>query len=197
MKSVKQFFIIFFLVISVVLMIGIFMDKNYHVERTITINTPAYEVFDYIRYLKNLDAYSFWSKIDPEMKRRYEGIDGTVGFTAYWSGNQDVGKGRHIITSIGDNYHLAYEIEYLDPPQPKVSASFHVQPIDQQASKVIWSMDGTMNYPLNILLPLIDMDIVLGVKLDAGLQNLKSIMDHKPDDPAISIPSIDSAELNE
>ncbi|HMZ24012.1 MAG TPA: polyketide cyclase, partial [Saprospiraceae bacterium] len=73
MKFVKQFFIIFFLVISVVLMIGIFMDKNYHVERTITINTPAYEVFDYIRYLKNLDAYSFWSKIDPEMKRRYEG----------------------------------------------------------------------------------------------------------------------------
>ncbi len=197
MKFVKHFFIIFFLLVSIVLVIGIFMNKSYHIERSVTIDTPANEIFDYIKYLKDMDSYSYWSKIDPGMRRRYDGTDGTVGFVAYWSGNSEVGKGHQVITAIKDNTGIEYEIVYQEPRQSSVKSSMIVVPIDRETAKVTWSMDGIMNYPLNIMLPLLDMNRVLGEKLEAGLQNLKSIMDHKPDNPDITIPAVDSTELNE
>lgn len=48
---------------------GLFMKKDYHIERNVTIDAQKDKVFDYIKYLKNQDNYSFWNKQDPEMTK--------------------------------------------------------------------------------------------------------------------------------
>ena len=47
------FLYILLVVLISILAIAIAASKNYHVERTILINKPLTEVFNYIKYLKN------------------------------------------------------------------------------------------------------------------------------------------------
>lgn len=53
--------ILFYILISIVLLIGILAliaPKTYHVSRSILINKPVYEVFEYLRFLRNQDEWS-------------------------------------------------------------------------------------------------------------------------------------------
>ena len=76
-----------------ILLLVLLAPKNYHVKRSITINRTRTDVFNYLRYLKNQDEWSPWKKKDPNMKQEWVGEDGTVGFTAKWEGNKDIGVG--------------------------------------------------------------------------------------------------------
>jgi hypothetical protein len=69
-------------IIVLALIVAAVADKQYSVEREITINAPHQEVFDYVKYLKNQDEFSKWATMDPDMKNKFTGIDGTVGFIA-------------------------------------------------------------------------------------------------------------------
>ena len=41
--------------VSLVLIIALFVKKEYAVEREITVNKPKVEVFEYVKFLKNQD----------------------------------------------------------------------------------------------------------------------------------------------
>ena len=53
MKFIKRFFIGLFLLLVVALIAGLFMKKDYHIERNVTIDAQKDKVFDYIKHLKN------------------------------------------------------------------------------------------------------------------------------------------------
>jgi hypothetical protein len=58
--------------------------KHYEVNRSIIVNKPLKEVFNYLKYVKNQDHWSPWKKKDPNMKQTFFGIDGEVGFISKW-----------------------------------------------------------------------------------------------------------------
>jgi len=106
MKIVKRILIGVAILIAVPLIVGLFVRKDFAVEREVIINKPKDDVFQYVRYLRNHDNFSKWATMDPKMKKDYRGTDGTVGFVSVWeSENQDVGKGEHEIKKIteGEN----------------------------------------------------------------------------------------------
>ena len=104
MKIVKRIIIVIAVIIAVLLITALFVKKEYSVEKQITINRPESEVFEYIKYLKNQDNYSYWATIDPKMKKTYTGTDGTVGFVSAWdSKNKDAGKGEQEIIRIKED----------------------------------------------------------------------------------------------
>ena len=53
MKFIKRFFIGLFLLLIVALIAGLFMKKDYHIERNVTIDAQKDKVFDYIKYFTN------------------------------------------------------------------------------------------------------------------------------------------------
>ena len=69
-------------IIALFLIVALFVKKDYAVEREIIINKPKQVVFDYVKILKNQDAYSVWNMKDLAAKKTYTGTDGTVGFIA-------------------------------------------------------------------------------------------------------------------
>ncbi len=73
--------------IAVLLIVALFVKKEYTIEREITINKPKTEVFNYVKHLKNQDNYSKWVMQDPGMKKEFRGTDGTVGFVYAWDSN--------------------------------------------------------------------------------------------------------------
>ena len=89
------FFAILFVIagiIALLIIIALFVKKEYSIFRAITINKPRQEVFNYIKYLKNQDLYSKWVMRDPNMKKDFTGTDGTAGFIYAWEGNKQAGR---------------------------------------------------------------------------------------------------------
>lgn len=178
MKIIKKILLGIVAIIALLLIIAIFLKKEYTVERSITINKPKQEVFDYIKLLKNQDNFSVWAKIDPNMKKEYTGTDGTVGFVSAWdSDNKDAGKGEQEITKIDEGNRIDYALRFLKPMEGNATAYLSTEAAAEAQTNVKWGVQGRMAYPMNIMQLFMSMDKMLGADLEKGLANLKEIME--------------------
>jgi len=75
----------------------------------------GYNVFNYVKYIKNQDHWSPWKSRDPEMKQSFIGEDGTVGFVSKWKGNKEVGTGEQEIKGIVENERIDSELRFFKP----------------------------------------------------------------------------------
>ncbi len=175
MKLIHKISIIAGGIISVPLIVALFLNKKYLVERKITINRSKSEVFDYIKYLKNQDYYSKWASMDPLMEKSYRGTDATVGFVSAWSSEKnDVGKGEQEITKIKDGERIDYELRFIKPFESTSDAYMSTESISDKQTAVVWGVNGQMNYPMNLMLLLMNFDKMLGDDLEQGLAKLKA-----------------------
>ncbi|MGS0748722.1 hypothetical protein [Halpernia sp. GG3] len=86
-----------------IVVLGIFLKKEYQIIREITIDKPKQQVFDYIKFLKNQNEYSYYNIKDPEIIKSYSGIDGEVGFTYIWKSKiNSIGSGTQTISNIAE-----------------------------------------------------------------------------------------------
>jgi len=164
--------------IALVLILAIFIKKEYSVKREIIINRHVGTVFGYIKYLKNQDDYSVWSKMDPNMTKTYTGIDGTPGFINAWdSSNKSVGKGEQEIMSVTEGESIQTQLRFIKPIQSTSSASLTTIPISEKQTKVIWKLESSMKYPMNIMLLFMNVEKMIGNDFAKGLSNLKQILE--------------------
>ena len=178
MKIIKRILIILGSLVALILIVALFVKKEYTVERGISINKPNQEVFNYIKFLKNQNNYSKWSTMDAEMIKEYSGIDGTVGFVSGWdSKKDDVGKGEQEIKKITEGERIDFELRFIRPFEAIENAYMTTESESETSTKVNWGCNGKMNYPMNLFLLVIDMDAMIGKDLEIGLSNLKSILE--------------------
>ena len=174
MKILKKLGIGIGALIALILIVALFVKKEYAVERVITINLPSQEVFDYVKYLKNQDYYSKWANMDPDMKKTYKGTDGEIGFVSAWESNdKDVGKGEQEIIKITPGERIDFELRFFEPFKATESAFMVTEPINDYQTRVIWGFNGHMKYPMNMMLLFMDFEKMIGDDLSTGLDNLK------------------------
>lgn len=164
-------------IIALLLIIGLVSKKSYSIERQITINEPVNKVFNYIRYLKNQDNYSKWVMMDPNLKKAFSGIDGTVGFIYAWEGNKRAGKGEQEIKLIDENKRIDMEVRFEKPFKGISQSYFTTTLLAPEKTNVSWGFSSTMKYPANILLLFMNMDKMLGRDMETSLATLKSILE--------------------
>ncbi|MGM0582150.1 MAG: SRPBCC family protein [Bacteroidota bacterium] len=163
--------------IVLALIVAAVADKEYEVSRETTINASHQEVFDYVKYLKNQDNFSKWATMDPDMKNTYTGVDGTVGFIAAWESEDDnVGVGEQEILAIDKN-RIDYALRFKEPFESNDKAYIKFEEIGDHQTKVTWGFNGSMSYPMNLMLLVMDFDEMLGSDLEYGLNELKKIME--------------------
>lgn len=161
-----------------ILVITLFVKKDYKVERDIIVNRPSEAVFNYVKYLKNQNKFSVWAEIDPKMKTEFRGTDATVGFVSAWdSPVKQAGKGEQEITRIDEGKRIDYEIRFMRPMRSTNKAYFSFSEVNDSTTSVKWVFYGRMNYPMNMMLLFMDMDKMLGKDLEGGLQKLKKIIE--------------------
>jgi uncharacterized protein YndB with AHSA1/START domain len=178
MKILKPVLKVLVALVLLVLVAAIFMKKEYAVEREITINKPRAEVFEYVRFLKNQDNFSVWNMKDPNQKKEYRGTDGTVGSVAGWDSQMDdVGKGEQEIKAIEEGSRIDMELRFVRPFEATDKAYFITTDAGAGQTKVQWGFNGAMSYPMNIMLPFLNMEEMLGSDLENGLKNLKNILE--------------------
>lgn len=178
MNIIKKILLGLLGIIALVLLIALFLPKEYAVEREITINQPKDSVFNYVKYLKNQENFSIWSSKDPAMKKTFTGTDGTVGAIAGWESKvEDVGVGEQEIKKIVEGERIDFELRFKVPFEATEKAYMVTEGISPSQSKVKWGFEGKMAYPMNLMLAFMDMEKMIGKDLQDGLNNLKVVLE--------------------
>ena len=165
-------------IIVLLLLIGVFTKKDYSAGREVIINKPKSLVFDYLRVLKNQNKWSVWGSLDPNMKTRFTGTDGTEGFISAWESDvKNVGAGEQEILKIVDGERLDYEMRFLKPFKSTSWAFITTTALNENQTKVHWGFNGKMNYPSNLMLVFMNMEKMIGNDFEKGLLNLKAILE--------------------
>ena len=175
---IKKISLLIASIIAIPFIIALFMKTDYSVEQNITINATNAEVFDYIKLLKNQDNFSKWAMMDPNMKKSYQGVDGTVGFVSAWdSENEEVGKGEQEIIKISEGKRIDFELRFLSPFEATSPAYMITTAISENTTNVAWGFQGHIDYPMNIMFLFMNFEQVIGDDLQTGLNNLKVIIE--------------------
>ena len=167
MKILKKILLIILAFIALVLIVALFVPKEFKSQAEVTINKPKQEVFDYIKYVKNQDNFGTWQLSDPEMKTTSEGTDGTVGFKYSWISDK-LGDGSQTITHIEEGERIDSELDFGfgDPAKGFIV----LKEISPALTSVTWGISGKSPYPCNLMGLFMNMDS----DFEKGLQNLKN-----------------------
>lgn len=175
MRIIKKILLFIVAIIALFLIVALFVSKDYKVEKSITINKPKTEIFNYIKSLKNQDNFSKWARLDPSMKKTSKGVDETVGFTTMWEGNDKVGKGEQEIKKITEGQRMDFELRFEKPMKDVAQAYMTTDSIGVNQTLVKWGLTGHMTYPMNIMG--LVMDKMVGGDFEVGLANLKALQE--------------------
>lgn len=169
MKILKYIGIALVSIVALLLVIALFIPKQYTVSVTETINKPQQEVFDYVKLIKNQEYYSIWVMSDTA-SLSYTGVDGTVGFIQSWNSKDDnVGDGAQEITKITPN-RIDVDLRFKRPFESNQKAATLLKAISPTVTEVTSEFYGNDTYPLNLM-------SFVGKKIikDAEVQNLKNL----------------------
>ena len=171
MKVLKKILLVIAIIIAIPLLAAVFITRDYSVHRSVTINRPAAEVFQYVKLQKNQDHYNKWVMTDPVMKKEYKGNDGDVGFVYAWD-SEKMGKGEQEIKSVTEGKEIITELRFKEPMENTGIATITTDPVSENQTLLHWNMKGKTSYPFNIMN--LFMDGMLGSDMESSLALLKS-----------------------
>jgi hypothetical protein len=146
------------------------------IEKSIKINKSSELIFNYLRITKNQDNFSVWNMTDPNMGKKYQGIDGTIGFIYSWDSTmKNVGAGEQEITAIDEGKSIDYSLRFFRPMENTGKSKFQVTSCGDESTSVVWIFDSPSKFPMSLFSPIFK--IMLGKDIKKGLINLKSILE--------------------
>jgi hypothetical protein len=163
-------------IIAGILIIALFMKKDYSISSEIVINRPKSVVYDYIKNIRNQENYSKWVMADPNVKLAYKGTDGTVGFISSWASEmKNVGVGEQEITNMVEGEKLDMEIRFEKPFKGVSTANTSLVAINENQTKYTNTFNTHSPYPMNIMAPM--MKKMLTKDMDETSSRLKAVLE--------------------
>ena len=148
---------------------------TFHVERSVTIAAPPAAAFAQVNDFHAWANWSAYEKLDPGMKRTFEGAPSGVGAVYAWSGNKEVGEGRMTIER-SDPSQIAIKLEFIKPFTATNTATFSFAAAPE-GTKVTWAMDGKNSFLAKAMHLFMDMDKLIGTDFERGLVTMKTIVE--------------------
>jgi Polyketide cyclase / dehydrase and lipid transport len=169
-------------VVVVFLIVVALQPADFKVERSATMRAPAPAAFAQVNDFQNWRAWSPWEKIDPALKRSYEGPKAGTGAVYAWQGNKDVGEGRMTITESRPGELVRIKLEFFKPFAATNTAEFSFKPSSggaNEATVVTWSMAGQNNFLSKAICLFVDMDKMVGGMFEQGLAQMKTVVERR------------------
>lgn len=172
MRALKTVAIILMALITLLVLLGLTGKDHFRYERSVTIDAPATVVYGHISTLAGMDQWSPWNELDPQMRKRIEGEDGTVGAVYSWEGNDKVGKGEQRIDSLVPDKLVRTRLRIIEPWSSESDALVELQP-EEAGTRVTWAMVGRNDFMGRLMAKFMDMDAMVGKDFEKGLAMLK------------------------
>ena len=169
------------LVVIVVVFVAIvaMQPSEFRVARTTTIAAPAPVVFAEVNDFHKWRAWSPYEKLDPAMKKTYEGPPAGTGASYSWAGNSHAGEGRATITESRPNELVRIKLDFVKPFEGTAFAEFTFKP-EGDRTVVEWSLVGNNNFVSKAVHLFMNMDKMVGGQFEDGLAELKSVVEAAP-----------------
>ncbi len=168
---------IFLAIVAFLVILVLVAPRTYNVQRSILVNRPLPEVYNYLKLIKNQDHWSPWKKKDPTMHQEFVGTDGTVGFIAKWDSNhKNVGAGEQELMGLSENKRVDTNIRFLRPFKSQSDAYLLTEKVGE-GTKVTWGFTGKHKVPFNVMMLAYNMDKAVGKDFEEGLEDLKKILE--------------------
>lgn len=153
----------------------------FHVEREASIAASPEAVFREVNDFHRWQAWSPWAKRDPNAKIEYGGPDAGVGALLKWSGNEEVGVGQMSIVESRPGELVRIKLEFSEPFEGASDVGLAFRP-EGTATRVVWSIDGEQGFIERVFCTALglDMDQMIGADYEAGLKNLKAVVEGRP-----------------
>lgn len=163
--------------IGLVLIIALFVPKEFKYEKSIVINAHIEKVWENVNSLSALDKWSPWNAHDPNMKKELVGQDGTVGAMQSWE-SKIVGSGSQTIEIVDKPILFETKLDFYKPHKTR-SKSYVKLTTEKNQTRATWGMTGKIPYPINITIIFTDLEKDLGKDWNIGLSKLKNISESK------------------
>ena len=151
---------------------------DFRISRFATMAAPQEDIFGQVNTLRNWEAWSPFEKLDPNMKRTYEGPPSGVGASQYWSGNSAAGEGRSTISESDPYNRIGLKLEMVRPMKATNDAEFTFVPENGQ-TRVTWTISGCNGFMGKAFSLFMNMDKMLGGEFEKGLADLKKVVESK------------------
>jgi hypothetical protein len=148
--------------------------SDFRVTRSTTIDAPPSVVFPLVDDFHKWRGWSPWEKMDPELKRTYEGAPSGEGAVYSWVGNKQVGEGRMTIVESRPDELVRIKLEFFKPFRATNEGTFAFEPTSGQ-TRVTWSMTGCCNCMFKIMGLFMSMDKMVGKNFEDGLAAMKQL----------------------
>lgn len=174
MKKFFRFLLILVLVVAAfVLIAGLFIDREYKLERTIVIKASKERIWPHIATHAALAEWSPFLDADPYVVTEVSGNDGEEGCVFSWEGNKEVGAGTQTLSHISKPDRVELQLHFIKPFEGKADSYISQTDEGNGSTKVAWGFNTAYAYPLNVMLLFINMDKMMGATFDKGLHQLK------------------------
>jgi hypothetical protein len=167
-------------VITLILVFVSFQSSEYRVERAIIVTAPPAAIFanvdDFHRWL----IWAPWEKLDPAMKRTFDGPEVGTGSIYHWMGNDKVGEGSMTITETRPKEFIRIKTELLKPAAEITTSEITFKDNGDKTTLVTWAESGSLNYTAKLFNLFNDRDKAVGTDMQNGLEQLKWTTQGRP-----------------
>ena len=168
--------------ISLVIILVIFLgyvstrSSEFDYVRSGVIKASPEEIFPYISNLRKGELWSPYEKLDPNMKKTFNGVDGTVGSSMDFEGNRDAGSGRLEIMNIVPNQSVELKLTMTEPIKVE-NVVIYTLTSENDGTRFSWSMKGDSGFLGKLVGVFIDCEKMLAGQFSEGIENLKNYIE--------------------
>ena len=170
---IKTIGIVVVILIAAVLIFAATKPDSFSVQRATSIKAAPEKIFALLDDFHNWGVWSPWEKMDPSMKRTFNGPANGKGSVYAWEGNSKVGQGRMEITDASAPSQVTIKLDFIKPFEGHNVAEFVLEP-KGDSTNVTWTMRGPSPYIAKLMSVFFSMDSMIGKDFEAGLANLKA-----------------------
>ncbi|MBS1758988.1 MAG: SRPBCC family protein [Bacteroidetes bacterium] len=177
MKALRLFFFFIISLVLVTAFASFMLPTSQYVERTISINAPASEIYNQLKMLDNFNKYTVWGQRDSTSKFILSGKDGTVGAASTWTGDPEIaGDGKIEIATLEENKKIGYLLTFTKPKKGSATSIFELNE-KNGITALTWKFELATPRPWNVFNLFYNMEKKVGKDFDEGLALIKAAIE--------------------
>ena len=184
-KFLRFFLVLAGIIIGGILILGITQPKDVTVSRSAVINAPKELVFDQMVHFRNWHNWSPWKRLDSSMVDTFTGVDGQIGSTYHWKGDNHKTGEAELKNAAITGTQMDFNFTLLQPSQSSAKGMLKAED-SAGSTKATFSFTNHFDYPWNAMLIFMNLDKTMSKDLENGLKNIKDYAETRKALPALT-----------
>lgn len=173
MKLVKGLFMTLVALVLLFFVVGLFLPKAAHIERSITTAASPNAVYELVDGFARFNEWSPWANIDPTTKYTFRGPASGVGARLEWtSAHPNVGSGSQEIIAIEPGRSVTSALDF-GTGNPTTAKLLLVP--EGAGTRVTWTLDSDLSSSIVGRYFGLAFDRMVGPYFEKGLAQLKAL----------------------